>query len=144
MARGIRGGALCGKDVYKADRCGPLRSRQLAVRLARVTGTEATVWSGWFPGQQRPQFICARLGDGRELDATGIDRLVGLPDLSIKGTAAELELLRQPCSPVVQPGYVGAGHPWACVCGPLRTPARLAHLSRPPPPRPLHPELRGR
>lgn len=110
----IGGGALCGKDAYKADRCGPLRSRQLAVRLSRTTGTEATVWAGWFPGQERAQFIWARLGDGRELDAAAIDRLVGLPDLSIKGTAAELELLRQPWSSVVQRGYVGAGHPWDC------------------------------
>lgn len=110
----IGGGALCGKDAYKADRCGPLRARQLAVRLARATGTEATVWAGWFPGQERPQFTFARLGDGRELDDQAIDQLVGLPDLSIKGTVAELELRRQPWSSVVQRGYVGAGHPWDC------------------------------
>ena len=108
----IGGGALCGKDVYKADRCGPLRARQLAVRLARATGTEATVWSGWFPGQERPQFTCARLGDGRELDEAAIDQLVGLPDLSIRAAVAEFELAMQPWSSHVVRGYVGAGNPW--------------------------------
>ena len=110
----IGGGALCGKDVYKADRCGPLRARQLAVRLARASATEATVWSGWFPGQERPQFTCARLGDGRELDETAIDQLVGLPDLSIKGAVAEFELAMQPWSSHVVRGYVGASNPWDC------------------------------
>lgn len=108
----IGGGALCGKDVYKADRCGPLRARQLAVRLARATGTEATVWAGWFPGQEWPQFTCARLGDGRELNASDIDQLVGLPDLSIRAAVAEFELGRQPWSALVQRGYVGTANPW--------------------------------
>ena len=110
----IGGGALCGKDVYKADRCGPLRARQLAVRLARTTGTEATVWSGWFPGQERPQFTWARLGDGRELDDRAIDQLVGLPDLSIRATVAEFELGLRPWSALVQRGYVGTANPWDC------------------------------
>ena len=108
----IGGGALCGKDIYKADKSGPLRARQLAVRLARATGTEATVWSGWFPGQARPQFTCARLGDGRELDRSAIDQLVGLPDLSITATVAELELGLQPWAGHLLRGYVGAGNPW--------------------------------
>ena len=110
----IGGGALCGKDVYKADRCGPLRARQLAVRLARATGTEATVWSGWFPGQERPQFTWARLGDGRELDDRAIDQLVGVPDLSITATVAEFELGLTPWSALVQRGYVGSANPWDC------------------------------
>jgi len=108
----IGGGALCGKDAFKADRCGPLRARQVAVRLARATGTEATVWAGWFPGQARPSFLWARLGDGRELDESQVDQLVGLPDLSIKGTVAELELNGQPWTQHLRRGYVGADHPW--------------------------------
>lgn len=108
----IGGGALCGKDAFKADRCGPLRARQLAVRLARATGLDATVRTGWFPGGTAPRFLSADLGDGRQLDAGSIDRLVGLPDLSIRGTVKDLELTDQPWSAHLRTGYVGAGHPW--------------------------------
>ena len=108
----IGGGALCGKDAYKTDRCGPLRARQVAVRLARATGEPATVWAGWFPGGTTPQFLWARLGDGRELDAAAVDRLVGLPDLSIRGTVEDLGLTSQRWVDLVGRGYVGGDHPW--------------------------------
>ena len=65
----IGGGALCGKDPHKPDRVGPLRARQLAVRLARTTGQAATVHLGWLPGGEEPDRLSARLGDGTILDA---------------------------------------------------------------------------
>ena len=36
----IGGGALCGKDPYKVDRCGALRARQLARNLVRDTNAQ--------------------------------------------------------------------------------------------------------
>ena len=50
----IGGGALCGKDVWKVDRCGPLRARQLAKRLVRSGHHEAKVVLGWAPGEDIP------------------------------------------------------------------------------------------
>lgn len=50
----IGGGALCGKDVWKVDRCGPLRARQLAKRLVRTGHHEAKVVLGWAPGEDIP------------------------------------------------------------------------------------------
>jgi S-adenosylmethionine synthetase len=50
----IGGGALCGKDVWKVDRCGPLRARQLAKRLVRSGHHEAKVILGWAPGEDIP------------------------------------------------------------------------------------------
>ena len=65
----IGGGALCGKDPHKPDRVGPLRARQLAVRLAAATGQAATVHLGWLPGLEAPDRLHARLADGTALDA---------------------------------------------------------------------------
>jgi S-adenosylmethionine synthetase, C-terminal domain len=36
----IGGGALCGKDPHKVDKCGTLRARQLAKRLVRNGATK--------------------------------------------------------------------------------------------------------
>jgi S-adenosylmethionine synthetase len=50
----IGGGALSGKDVWKVDRCGPLRARQLAKRLVTTGHHEAKVHLGWAPGEDIP------------------------------------------------------------------------------------------
>lgn len=50
----IGGGALSGKDVWKVDRCGALRSRQLAKRLVATGHDEARVVLGWAPGEDIP------------------------------------------------------------------------------------------
>jgi S-adenosylmethionine synthetase len=50
----IGGGALSGKDVWKVDRCGPLRARQLAKRLVATGHHEAKVHLGWAPGEDIP------------------------------------------------------------------------------------------
>ena len=50
----IGGGALCGKDVWKVDRCGALRARQLARRLVQSGHHQAMVTLGWAPGEDVP------------------------------------------------------------------------------------------
>ncbi|MGA7882178.1 MAG: methionine adenosyltransferase domain-containing protein, partial [Terrimicrobiaceae bacterium] len=52
MVRGvpIGGGALCGKDPHKMDKCGALRARQLAKKLVGGGADEARVMLGWAPG----------------------------------------------------------------------------------------------
>lgn len=50
----IGGGALCGKDPHKVDRCGALRARQLAKQLCRTGADEAWVTLAWSPGESVP------------------------------------------------------------------------------------------
>lgn len=68
----IGGGAMVGKDPWKVDRCGPLRARQLAKRLARAGNHEAQVTLGWAPGEAIPSLRDARVrpapgGDWKEV-----------------------------------------------------------------------------
>jgi len=108
----IGGGAICGKDVHKPDRVGALRSRQLAVRLARESGLAATVHTGFLPGLEAPDRLSARLADGRWLDAEGLARLVSVPDLTLAGSALDLELAALDWPAVMRRGYFGAGERW--------------------------------
>jgi len=108
----IGGGAICGKDVHKPDRVGALRARQLAVRLARETGLAATVTTGFLPGLDAPDRLHARLADGRQLDEESIGRLVRVPDLTLAGTARDLELAAVPWPTVMRRGYFGTGERW--------------------------------
>ena len=108
----IGGGALCGKDTHKPDRVGPLRARQLAVRLAQATGSVVTLHTGWLPGLEAPDRISAHLGDGRILDRVAIERLVPIPDLSLAGSVRDLELASVPWVRCIDSGYMGAGYAW--------------------------------
>lgn len=108
----IGGGAICGKDVHKPDRVGALRSRQVAVRLAQVTGQAATVTLGWLPGLEAPDRLNARLGDGRQLDADAIAGLVSVPDLTLAASARDLELASVAWPAVMRQGYFGSGQRW--------------------------------
>jgi S-adenosylmethionine synthetase len=108
----IGGGALCGKDPHKPDRVGPLRARQIAVRLAMATGQAATVHLGWLPGLEEPDRLSARLCDGTTLDRRAIEQCVHVPDLSLAGSAIELELAGVDWVDVMRRGYVGNDNAW--------------------------------
>ena len=108
----IGGGALCGKDPHKVDRAGALAARQLAVRLvAGGHARSATVWLGWFPGQETPDITAARL-DGAWWDATRLAAATPLPDLSIGGIVTRLELPTVDWGFVAATGYFGNGGRW--------------------------------
>jgi S-adenosylmethionine synthetase len=108
----IGGGAICGKDAHKPDRVGAVRARQLAVRLARATGDTALVHLGWLPGLEAPDRCWATLGDGTPLDRAAIEALVHVPDLSLAGTATDLELAHVDWPTVMRAGYLGNDRPW--------------------------------
>ena len=110
----IGGGALCGKDAYKVDRCGALRARQLARNLVRGSkAQEAKVTLSWSPGEDVPAVRLA------ELVENGNPRIVtdsGLPApgwFSIRSIVDDLNLLRQNWADVVRAGYFAErSHPW--------------------------------
>jgi len=108
----IGGGALCGKDPHKVDRAGALAARQLAVRLvAGGHGRSATVWLGWFPGRETPDVVAARV-DGCWWDAARLAAAIPVPDLSIEGIVARLELTTVDWGAVAAAGYFGNSRPW--------------------------------
>jgi S-adenosylmethionine synthetase len=88
----IGGGALCGKDPHKVDKCGALRARQLAKRLVRKGVDEARVILGWAPGRDAPFLIEA------STTQDGVDLHVPRQELpsdewfSIKAIVSDLEL----------------------------------------------------
>jgi S-adenosylmethionine synthetase len=108
----IGGGAICGKDVHKPDRVGPLRARQLAVRLANASGVAATVHLGWLPGLEEPDRLNAHLACGRVLDRQAIECCIDVPDLSLAGSARELELWRVDWVTTMLHGYLGDNNSW--------------------------------
>jgi S-adenosylmethionine synthetase len=59
----IGGGALCGKDPHKVDRCGALRARQWARRLVEDGAAEARTTLCWSPGSGTPHHIEAWVCD---------------------------------------------------------------------------------
>jgi S-adenosylmethionine synthetase len=88
----IGGGALCGKDPHKVDKCGALRARQLTKRLVRKGVDEARVILGWAPGRDAPFLIEA------STTQDGVDLHVPRQELppeewfSIKAIVSDLEL----------------------------------------------------
>lgn len=108
----IGGGAICGKDAHKPDRVGPLRARQVAVRLARATCLAATVTLGWLPGLEAPDRLAARLSDGSVLDADAIAHRILVPDLTLAGSVRDLELVGVDWVGALGLGYFGTGAPW--------------------------------
>ena len=109
----IGGGALCGKDPHKVDRAGALAARQLAVRL--VAGGHArsvTVWLGWLPGRETPDVVAAR-ADQAWWDAGRLAGAIPMPDLSLEGIVARLELAAVRWGDVAAAGYFGdPARPW--------------------------------
>ena len=55
----IGGGAICGKDPHKVDKCGAVRARQWAKQLVRAGVDEAQVTLGWAPGGDSPFLVDA-------------------------------------------------------------------------------------
>ena len=55
----IGGGAICGKDPHKVDKCGAVRARQWAKQLVRAGVDEARVTLGWAPGGDSPFLVDA-------------------------------------------------------------------------------------
>jgi S-adenosylmethionine synthetase len=67
----IGGGALSGKDFFKADRAGALHARRIA-KAAILTGAatqNATVKLGWFPGDRSARLLSMGVDGGRHLNA---------------------------------------------------------------------------
>jgi hypothetical protein len=82
------------------------------VRLVRDAGArEATVRLGFFPGLEAPAWMDAFV-DGAWWDADRIARAVTVPDLSLEGTVAELELTSVRWSEVARAGYFGNAAAW--------------------------------
>ena len=79
----IGGGALCGKDFYKADRAGAIIARRLAKAVV-MTGAarECTATVAFLPGAEQACVVSLRNGDGDELDSA---RWAALIDLSLQG-----------------------------------------------------------
>lgn len=108
----IGGGAICGKDQWKADRIGTFRARHLAVRLAAATGLGATTTLAWFPGEAEPRGVQAELSDGRVLSRHDISHLTGVGNFSIGVAVDELFVTRSPWPELQRRGYVGIGERW--------------------------------
>ena len=108
----IGGGALSGKDQFKADRIGTLRARHIAVRIAAETGLSATTTLAWFPGSGSPNLVQAELADGRVFTQGDIEAITGFRDFTIAAAVDELLVCRSPWSEIQKQGYVGIGERW--------------------------------
>ena len=108
----IGGGAIAGKDQFKADRIGTLRARQVAVKLAAATGLSVTTTLAWFPGEAEPRGIQAELSDGRVLSRSDIGALTGIGDFTIAAAVDELLVARCMWPDAQRHGYVGIGARW--------------------------------
>lgn len=98
----IGGGALCGKDPHKIDRCGALRARQLAKSLCRQGAHEAWVTLSWAPGESVPSL--------REIRQTprlgGVSRLPDPEWFAISAIVRDLELCAVDWPSIVRSGYL--------------------------------------
>ena len=106
----IGGGALSGKDFFKADRAGAILARRLArtVVAAGLAG-ECIATLAIFPGDLAFRIISVRDGKGASLDPA---RWAALMDLSL-GAAGERYALTQDLLSVARHGhFTSADHPW--------------------------------
>jgi S-adenosylmethionine synthetase len=75
----IGGGALSGKDFFKADRAGAILGRRLA-KLIVLTGAarECTATLAFLPGAEQARVLALRDESGRELDCRRWEKLFNL------------------------------------------------------------------
>ena len=80
----IGGGALSGKDFFKADRAGAIHARRVAKGVV-ITGAarEALVKLTWFPGDRRARLLSIEVENGQLLDVRPWEELF---DLSLEAS----------------------------------------------------------
>ncbi|PYV43069.1 MAG: hypothetical protein DMG09_01190 [Acidobacteria bacterium] len=105
----IGGGALSGKDFYKADRAGAILARRLAKAVAATAARECTATLAIMPGQDRFSVVSLVNEEGRRLDAS---RWMRLFDLSLAG-AGDRYTCATPLVDVARYGhFTDAARPW--------------------------------
>jgi S-adenosylmethionine synthetase len=109
----IGGGALCGKDPHKVDKCGALRARQLAKKLVRKGVDEARVSLGWAPGSDAPFLVEASTTQGGVSLQIPRQELPADEWFSIKLIVHDLELYERDWMADLLAGYFcQASAPW--------------------------------
>lgn len=111
----IGGGALCGKDAWKIDRCGALRARQWARELVAEGHHEAFTTLAWGPGEDAAGVRTARVVDGRFSPQRVLDPERQPPpgSFAIESIVKDLDLTRTPWRSGLSVGtFFDAGHPW--------------------------------
>jgi S-adenosylmethionine synthetase len=108
----IGGGAICGKDAHKPDRVGALRARQVACRAANATGMPATVHLGYLPGLEAPDRLWVEFANGEMWSRERTEAHITVPDMTLAGTAHDLELAGQDWPSVMRHGYMGNNWRW--------------------------------
>ena len=109
----IGGGALSGKDFFKADRAGAIHARRLAKAVV-LTGLteEAIVRLAWHPGAVSAQVLSIESGEGRELSVGNWEDLL---DLSLVA-AGECWSNRTTLVDIARYGhFTDAGLPWETI-----------------------------
>jgi S-adenosylmethionine synthetase len=101
----IGGGALCGKDPHKVDKCGALRARQLAKKVVRAGVDEARVLLGWMPGGDAPFVIEASTTQGSVNLQVPRDELPSEEWFTIKSIIRDLELQERDWAADMLAGY---------------------------------------
>lgn len=108
----IGGGALSGKDFFKADRAGAILARRLA-KLIVLTGVarECTATLALFPGDAEARVVSLRTEEGIELDTS---RWAGLADLRLE-SVGERWAAAEDLVDVARHGHFVAGRPWESI-----------------------------
>ena len=109
----IGGGALCGKDPHKVDKCGALRARQLAKKLVGGGVDEARVMLGWAPGGDAPFLIEASTTQGDVSLQVPRQELPPEEWFRIEAIVRDLELTERDWAADLRAGYFcQPGAPW--------------------------------
>jgi S-adenosylmethionine synthetase len=106
----IGGGALSGKDLYKADRAGAVIARRLAKGVV-MTGAarECTVTVAFFPGEREASLVSLANEHGARLNP---ERWARLFDLSLAGVG-DRYTLQTPLVDVARHGhFTDPTRPW--------------------------------